>query len=211
MLAILKPVGQSWYLIGAVILLVEVEPAFRHGKSYLKSRSAIVRKDIFWATILRPVARCLSIENAWVLSFCRWNNHRVQQAFQHQKATRALLLLPHCLQATHCTVNIVGNLSLCRECGLCVIGKILPLQVKHGLQNCVANRSYKAYKKAEEYRPDLIIAVSCLDRSFKGIGKLLWVPSYVIPLTFNHGMCVNTNIDISQLIAAIDTLVDSGK
>jgi len=207
MLAIIKSTGQAWYILGALLLIIEIEPIFRHGKKYLDTRSATVRHDALWAMILRPIARCFGFENIWIMSFCQWNNHKVREAFQNNRATHALLLLPHCIQTVHCGANVVKELNKCHKCGLCVIGKILSLQIESKCKIHIANRSHKAYKEAQEYQPDLIIAIGCLDRLFKGIAKLSLTPSYVIPLKLSHGMCINTKFNISELVTAMETLV----
>jgi hypothetical protein len=207
-LATTKKTGQGWYIIGVLILLAEIRPTFRRGKHYLHSRRIIVRQDALWTNILRPVTRCIGLEDAWILSFCQWNNHRVHQAFHNNKATRALLLLPHCVQNIHCNADIIKELSQCHKCGLCAIGKILSLQTESACKIRIANRSYKAYKEVQKYQPDLIIAISCLDRSFKGLTNLSLTPSYVIPLKLNHGMCINTQFSTAELVKVIETLVE---
>ncbi len=85
-LAALEPIGRGWYLLGAVALLAEVRPTFMRGKAYLAHRTQILRWDGLWARALRPLARRFRWEDAWVLSFCAWNNHRVRQVFQRRKA-----------------------------------------------------------------------------------------------------------------------------
>lgn len=207
MLTIVQSTGQMWYLMGAFILLVEVEPTFRRGKYYLSSRSTIVRQNALWVRVLRPIVKSFGLEDIWIRSFCQWNNHRVQQAFHNNKATRIILLLPHCVQAVHCKADIVKELTQCYRCGLCVIGKILPLQLESRCNIRIVNRSHKAYKEVQEYQPDLVIAVSCLDRLFKGITKLPLTPTYVIPLILNHGMCVNTKFNIAKLTEAMEILL----
>lgn len=71
----------------------------------------------------------------------------------------------------------------------------------------ITNRSRKAYREAREYRPDLIVAVSCTDRLLKGLIKLPETPSYVIPLTLSHGMCMDTDFSVPHLMAAMEALV----
>ena len=208
-LSILNPTGQIWYLLGAMIFLIEVIPTFKRGKSYVNSRIRILRHDLIWVKALRPITRWLNVENAWIMSFCYWNNHRIMQVFQKRKATRAILLLPHCIQATHCNADILKGLNHCYRCNLCIMSELLSMQSKYGCEIRIANRSNKAYEEAQAYNPELIIAISCPDRLLKGITKLLWAPSYVIPLRLDHGMCVNTTFNISELIVAIETLLES--
>jgi hypothetical protein len=207
-LAAAEPVGRGWYLLGAVALLAEVRPTFMRGKSYLQARTPILRWDGFWAKALRPVARRLKAEDAWILSFCAWNNHRVRQLFQQRKAERALVLLPHCIQLARCKADVLADLGKCYECGLCSVGELLPLQLERGWESRITNRSHKAYLEARDYRPDLIVAVACADRLLKGLTRLPEVPSYVIPLELPHGMCVDTGFSVPHLMTAMDILVE---
>jgi len=207
-LALLEPLGRGWYLLGAVFLLAEIWPTFKTGNAYLRARTAINRWDGRWVVKLRPLARRLGFEEAWILSFCAWNNHRIRSAFQGGKARKALVLLPHCIQMARCKADVLTDLTACYECGLCPVGDLLPLQLTLGWESRITNRSHKAYREAREYRPDLIVAVSCVDRLFKGLVKLPEVPCYVIPLSLPHRMCVDTTFSVPHLMAAMETLVE---
>ena len=208
MLIILEPSWQIWHFIGIIALLIEIKLTFMKGSTYLKNRSILLNWDKIWVSILRPIIRYTRVEEDWLLSFCNWNNYRIQQAFQFQRAKRVLLLLPHCIQMVQCSANILHDLNKCYNCGLCNISSLVPLQGKYNLKSCINNRSHKTYKYARQYKPDLIIAIGCLDRLFKGLVRLSEIPSYVIPLNLNHGMCVNTSFNIDHLVTAIDTLVE---
>ena len=207
-LASVEPAGRGWYLLGAVALLAEVRPTFLRGKSYLKLRTPILRWDGIWARALRPLARRFKAEDTWILSFCAWNNHRVKQVFLQRKARRALVLLPHCIQLSRCRADVLTDLGKCYECGLCAVGDLLPLKLERGWETRITNRSHKAYRETREYRPDLVVAVSCTDRLLKGLTKMPEVPCYVIPLELLHGMCVDTGFDVSHLMTAMDVLVE---
>jgi hypothetical protein len=207
-LAALSPAGRGWFLLGAVALLAEVGPTFKRGKAYLAARTPILRWDGLWARALRPLARWSRLEEAWILSFCAWNNRRVREVFQERKARRALVLLPHCIQMARCKADVLQDLGKCYECGLCSVGELLPLQVQRGWESRITNRSHKAYREARDYRPDLMVAVSCADRLLKGLTKLPEVPSYVIPLELPHGMCVDTGFSVAHLLTAMDCLVE---
>jgi hypothetical protein len=121
---------------------------------------------------------------------------------------RALVLLPHCIQLARCKADVLTDLGKCYECGLCSVGDLLPLQLQRGWDTRITNRSHKAYREARDYRPDLIVAVSCSDRLLKGLTRLPEVPSYVLPLELNHGMCVDTTFSVPHLLAAMELLVE---
>lgn len=203
-----EPTGRGWYLLLSMACLAEVWPTFRTGADYLRSRSNIIHRDGLWVRAFRPLARWLGREEAWILSFCSWNNLRVKQCFETSRARKALVLLPHCIQASHCKAEIIADLGNCFNCGRCSVGDVLN-QVLSSRWDCrISNRSHKAYREAREFHPDLIVAVSCTDRLLKGLIKLPEVPSYVIPLQLPHGMCVDTTFSVPHLNAAMESLVE---
>lgn len=209
LLALIEPSGRGWYLLASVGCLAEVWPTFKRGKEYLHGRHYLVRRDGLWVRAFRPIARWLDREEAWILSFCAWNNQRVRAAFESRRARKALVLLPHCIQLASCKADVVKGLEHCFSCGKCSVGDVLA-GVLAGKWNCrVSNRSHKAYREAREYQPDLIVAVACTDRLLKGLLKLPEVPSYVIPLQLPHGMCVDTTFHVPHLEAVMANLVES--
>lgn len=211
-LSLLEPVGASWsrgwMILGAALLLGEVWPTFKRGRAYLKARPAIVRWDGGWVWLLRPLFRRLGLEDAWILSFCAWNNRKVREAFQGRKARKAMVLLPHCIQMAKCRADVIADLSTCYECGLCAVGDVLPVRLERNWDVRLFNRSHKAYREARAVRPDLIVAVSCTDRLFKGLVKMPEVPCFVLPLDLPHGMCVDTAFSVPDLMEAMEGLVE---
>jgi hypothetical protein len=206
--AAILPGARGWWLLVGAAALAVVWPTFLRGETYLKKRVSIARQDAIWALVFRPVARMVGLEEAWILAFCAHNNQRVQESFARQRAHRALILLPHCIQMAHCKADVLGDLQTCYDCGLCPVGDYLQGTLLHRWEGRISNRSHKAYREAREYRPDLIVAVSCTDRLLKGLVRLPEIPSYVIPLTLPHGMCVDTQFSTAHLFAAMDALVE---
>ena len=207
-LGLLIPSGLGWFVLGAVFLLAEVWPTFKRGRSYLAARRSITLRDGTWVKIFLPLARRLDLEEAWVLSFCAWNNHRVRESFGTRKARRALILMPHCIQLARCKADVLTDLSACYECGQCTVGDLLPMQLERGWDSRITNRSHKAVREAREFKPDLVVAVSCADRLLKGLMKVPELPTYAIPLALPHGMCVDTTFSVPHLFAAMDVLVE---
>jgi hypothetical protein len=194
-------------LVG-VAALAAAWPSFLRGKAYLRSRTAIMRQDTLWANAFRPLARRLGLEDLWILSFCGHNNRRVREAFGTRRARRTLILLPHCIQMARCKAGILDDLQACYDCGLCPVGDYMNAALLNRWEGRIFNRSHKAYREAREFRPDLIVAVSCADRLLKGLTKMPEIPSYVIPLTLPHGMCVDTDFNVPHLFAAMEALVE---
>ncbi len=205
--AALHAEGRGWWMLAVVGGVAAAWPTFLRGQAYLRNRSAIMRWDGLWARGIRPLARRLGREDAWILSFCAWHNHRVREAFRDRKARRALILLPHCIQLARCKAGILEDLQACYDCGKCAVGDYMNAALAGRWEGRITNRSHKAYREAREFRPDLIVAVSCTDRLLKGLIKLPETPSYVIPLTLSHGMCVDTDFSVPHLMAAMEALV----
>jgi hypothetical protein len=208
LVALLHAESRGWLLLFVVACLAEVGPTFKRGDAYLKNRRTMVRWDGYWVAAFRPVARMLGKEDVWILSFCAWNNHRVRTAFEARPARKALVLLPHCIQMARCKAEVLDELKNCHECGLCPVGDYLESSLLEHWNSRITNRSHKAYREAREFRPDLIVAVSCADRLLKGLVKLPEVPVYAIPLQLPHGMCVDTSFSVPHLKAAMEALVE---
>ncbi len=206
--AAMHDMGRGWWILTGVGALAATWPSFLRGEAFLRNRTAIVRQDSLWANAFRPLAKWLGQEDAWILSYCGHNNWRVRDSFGTRRARRTLILLPHCIQMARCKAGILDDLQACYDCGLCPVGDYMNAALLNRWEGRISNRSHKAYRDAREYRPDLIVAVSCTDRLLKGLTKLPEIPSYVIPLTLPHGMCVDTDFSVPHLLAAMETLAE---
>lgn len=206
--AALHGAGRGWWLLAGVGAVAAAWPSFLRGEAFFRNRAAVMRQDSLWTHALRPLARWLGHEDTWILSFCGHNNDRVREAFSGRRAKRALILLPHCIQLSRCKAGILEDLQACYDCGLCPVGDYMNAVLLNRWEGRITNRSHKAYREAREYRPDLVVAVSCTDRLLKGLTKMPEIPCYVIPLALPHGMCVDTDFSVPQLLAAMEALVE---
>ncbi len=206
--ATLHAAGRGWWMLVGVGALAAAWPSFLSGPAFLRNRTAIMRQDSLWANALLPLARWLGQEDAWILAFCSYNNQRVRAAFTFRRARRALILLPHCIQMSRCKAGILDDLQACYDCGLCPVGDYMNAALLNRWDGRITNRSHKAYREAREYRPDLVVAVSCTDRLLKGLTKMPEIPCYVIPLVLPHGMCVDTDFSVPHLFSAMEALVE---
>ncbi len=205
--ALFHVAGRGWWMLLVVAGAAAAWPTFYRGAAYLRNRASIMRWDGLCVRSLRPLAKRLGREEAWILSFCAWHNHRVREAFATRKARRVLVLLPHCIQWSRCAAAILDDLQHCYDCGKCVVGDFMLAALAGRWNSRITNRSHKAYREAREQRPELLVAVSCTDRLLKGLVKLPETPTYVIPLALPHGMCVDTDFSIAHLRAAMEALV----
>ena len=206
--AALHGAGRGWWLLAGTGALASAWSSFIGGEAFLRKHRAVMQQDALWANALRPLARILGREEAWILSFCGANNRRVRAAFANRRARRTLILLPHCIQLSRCKAEILEDLGACYDCGLCPVGDYMNAALLNRWEGRITNRSHKAYREAREYRPDLVVAVSCPDRLLKGLTKLTDIPVYVIPLSLPHAMCVDTDFNVPHLFAAMEALVE---
>ena len=206
--ATLHGAARGWWMLAGVGALAAAWPSFLRGQAFLRNRTAIMRQDSLWANALLPLARWIGQEETWILAFCGYNNLRVREAFSGHRAKRALILLPHCIQMSRCKAGILDDLQACYDCGLCPVGDYMNAALLNRWEGRITNRSHKAYREAREYRPDLVVAVSCTDRLLKGLTKMPELPCYVIPLSLSHGMCVDTDFNVPHLFSAMETLVE---
>ena len=196
----------SWYLLLSFLAFVLLEFSLREDARYIDSHASIMRVDLLFLDFIRPIFRIINKEELLLLSFFKWNNEKVYQSFLHNKSRRTLLLLPHCIQWSNCSAPILDQISSCYNCGLCPIENLVEDSARERWDVRVTNRSYKAYIEAKKSNPDLIVAVSCVDRLLKGIRKLASYPSFLIPLELPHGMCVNATFNYNYLESAMSVL-----
>ncbi len=206
--AALHSAGRGWWLLAGTGALAAAWPSFLRGEAFLRNQATVMRQDCLWTNALRPLARRLGQEDAWILSFCGHNNQRVREALGGRRARRALILLPHCIQMARCKAGILDDLQACYDCGLCPVGDYMNAALLNRWEGRITNRSHKAYREAREFRPDLVVAVSCTDRLLKGLTKMPEIPCYVIPLSLPHGMCVDTDFSVPHVLAAMEALVE---
>lgn len=72
--------------------------------------------------------------------FIEFNNKRVMRIIKKKKinSNEIALLLPHCLQAYDYPFKITTDIENCKECGKCVIDKIVKLKKNYGVNIKVA-------------------------------------------------------------------------
>ena len=137
-------------------------------------------------------------------SFIAVNNALVEAGRPGKGASRVLLLLPHCLQATDCPHKITGGLiENCRGCGRCVIAGLLELANEHGLSLAVATGGTLARRVIKEQKPEAIVAVACEMDLTSGIRDSYPLPVYGVLNERPHGPCRDTTVDLAAVRAAI--------
>jgi uncharacterized protein len=139
----------------------------------------------------------VAVNNDLVLAHCK-NGRRPR---------RILLLMPHCIQDSDCSVKVTHNVDNCKRCGKCAIKDLLQLSEKYHVDLAVATGGTIARRIVVEKRPDLIIAVACERDLTSGIQDTTPLPVYGI---FNHrpfGPCLNTQVPVAHVEAVLADLL----
>jgi hypothetical protein len=136
-------------------------------------------------------------------SFIQVNNELVDSANQKYAPDNVLILLPHCIQWSRCTLRVSNRLERCQRCGRCNIGLLLDLTDKYGVSVAVATGGTIARRIVVEKKPELIIAVACERDLASGIQDTYPLPVYGILNERPHGPCVDTQVSLALLEKAL--------
>ena len=125
-------------------------------------------------------------------SFIKVNNQMslVQQGSCQPE--KILLLLPHCIQRTDCTIRLTYNVEACQRCGKCPIADLLAIRAAYGIALVVATGGSIARLAVAKTRPSLIIAVACERDLASGIQDVYPLPTFGILNSRPEGPCRNT-------------------
>lgn len=133
----------------------------------------------------------------------RLNNEYVYSAKYAIEGKDIMLLTPHCIQNSSCTIKITGDVSNCKRCGLCKVADFLALKDKYGINVYVATGGTLARKIIKDKRPKAIIAVACERDLTSGIQEVSGIPVLGVYNERPNGPCFNTSVDIRKIEEAV--------
>lgn len=122
------------------------------------------------------------------------------------KASRILLLLPHCLQTNECDIRLTYNIYNCKRCGRCEIKDLIQIADDNKLSLFVATGGNLARKIVKDVYPEAIVAVACERDLSSGIVDSYPLPVLGIPNERPFGPCFNTRVSIEKVKEAIQFL-----
>jgi len=120
------------------------------------------------------------------------------------KATRILLLLPHCLQINECDIRLTYNIYNCKRCGKCEIKDLIQIADDNNLTLFIATGGNLARKIVKDVHPQAIVAVACERDLSSGIADSYPLPVLGIPNERPFGPCVNTRVNLDKVRDAIE-------
>lgn len=147
----------------------------------------------------RRLLRPLGLEPALLRALVADQNRRVRRHLRSHPAASVLLILPRCLKATGCRVDVRASLAECRTCDRCQVGELVRLSESLGARPLVAFRSHVARQIARRERPDLIVATACEDRLLKALRGVPEIPALLRPLAGLQGTCRGATADLDWL------------
>ncbi|MBI4698901.1 MAG: DUF116 domain-containing protein [Nitrospirae bacterium] len=127
------------------------------------------------------------------------------------RARKLLILLPHCIQRSECSIKITYNVYNCESCGKCEIKDFIDLANERGLSLFVATGGTIARRIVVDAKPEAIVAVACERDLSSGIMDTYPIPILGIINERPYGPCFNTNVDIEKVKDALNFFAGNGK
>lgn len=145
-------------------------------------------------SILRPMVRIETLPLQ--RSFISLNNRLVSHTITPTDENAMLILVPHCLQDPDCPYKVTGDITECRACGKCEMGRFREINQNSSITVEVVPGGTLAREIIYENNPRVIVAVACERELALGIMDTL--PHQVVGIINERpsGYCKNTCVDM---------------
>jgi hypothetical protein len=150
-------------------------------------------------------------ENEIRRAYAQLNNQTLLNSGKSYKADEMLILTPHCLQLSDCSIKITNDIHLCQECGACNIAGLISLQHRYGVEAVVVTGGTLARKRILEKNPALVIAIACERDLISGLMDVKQIPVYALINERPEGPCQNTRVDLDEVEAVIKRFLRGDK
>ncbi len=140
-------------------------------------------------------------------SYIKVNDSLVRALKPRYNPDDVIILLPHCLQNTDCSIRITVDVNNCKNCGKCTIGKILEIANNFGVEVFVATGGTLARRIITEQKPKLILAVACYRDLVSGIQDAYPINTFGIMNIRPFGPCVNTGVDTDEIETTLKRVI----
>ena len=165
--------------------------------------------NLFFPMAIR-IGKLLDIEKETVeRSFIEVSNHLVRQKLVKVRPERLLILSPHCIQKDTCPHKITRNVNNCKRCGQCPVNDLLNLTEKYGVNLAVVTGGTLARNVLKNLRPQAVLAIACERDLTSGIQDAFPLPVIGVLNQRPYGPCFNTRIDIEQVDALLQDMVET--
>jgi uncharacterized protein len=140
--------------------------------------------------------------------YAKINNFLVKAKTIKIESKDLLILLPHCLQNSECSIKITNDIRNCKMCGKCDIKQIIELCDKYNVTAVVATGGTLAREWIKKLKPKSIIAVACERDLASGINEVKLIPVIGVLNDRPNGPCHNTKVSIENLEEAIKFFIE---
>lgn len=163
----------------------------------------------FYRNLFLFTLRYFKVYNESVVGhFLRYNNNRALKWADRGKVSKVFLLLPHCIQNSHCKIRITTDIDNCISCGRCKIGYLETLKRRYpSLLVKVATGGTLARNYIKEFKPDLIIAVACKRDLILGITDAQPFHVYGILNKILAKDCIDTDFSVDEIENILEKLL----
>lgn len=127
------------------------------------------------------------------------NNSFVRSCGARYRPENVLMLLPHCLQNSSCSLKVTSDIGNCAQCGKCCIGDIRKISEELGIHAVVVTGGTAARNIAKKINPDIILSVACERDLASGIADMDKTTAIGLLNERPNGPCIDTRVDIEKL------------
>ncbi len=139
------------------------------------------------------------VENSELNFSIDYNNLLVKAKLRKVPPNKILLLLPACLQESHCSLKITENVDNCHQCGHCMVKDMVDIQEQYKIMVRVVSGGTAARAIVQQVAPELILAVACERELITGISDVGTVPVIGILNETPNGPCNQTMVNMDIL------------
>lgn len=176
----------AWASLGLVLHILKGRPVL----GTQRMRGLTIK---LFLPLMVLLARFLGISKERVRhSFIKVNNELVRSENDTFEPHEILILTPHCLQSSSCSIRLSYNVDHCERCGRCPVSMLLRLRDHYGVQFAIATGGTIARRIVVQKRPRMIIAVACERDLTSGIQDTYPLPVYGVLNERPNGPCLDT-------------------
>jgi hypothetical protein len=198
-------------LLGIVLIALSVAIQAGTGKKPFGSGLSKLARSIsirFFLPLMELLGRLCGLPVERVRrSFIQVNNELVAAEVGRFRPAEILILLPHCLQWSGCSLRVSSRPENCARCGRCDLAGLMELVDKYGVGIGVATGGTLARRIVKSKNPRLIIAVACERDLASGIQDTHPLPAYGVLNERPNGPCLDTRVAVPAIEKALQRFI----
>jgi len=203
------------YLIGAIV----VATAILLSVAIILGVSTVIlwkRNKIFIPDITLLIVSAFELPINRVMSFFKMEesdsidkmitslrNMKNEQAFSKTPYNKRALFVPQCLRSPNCPARLSAEGLICINCGQCGLGLLKKEAEGMGYMFFISPGSSLIKRMVKKYRPSAVIGIGCPVEVKEGTAMMERRGIPVQAVSLSRDGCVDTRVDISDLLACM--------